>query len=260
MNKPSPVLQLPVVRENRDYGLRFALEVDRDELFSQIVILEHGNGIILARMGTEDLERDWPISNRPGATPENCAKVWLKSTQGKSNQVTSILERIIMATSFPDMTTEQLVEFYNKHSGKDPIKKFENRAIAEKRCSDLLAGLAKPETETGDSTKENEVSTAAQTAANGKTKKVKTVKTKTVKAKKQSEGGAVGKPRENNKYVATSKEHHMHEGSTRKQVYDAIKSAGANGVYRDTIEKKLNIDNVSGYIAKLMEMGYVKQG
>lgn len=36
-------------------------------------------------------------------------------------------------------TTAELVAFYNAHSGKPAIKKFENRAKAEARCAALLA-------------------------------------------------------------------------------------------------------------------------
>lgn len=40
------------------------------------------------------------------------------------------------------MTSRQLVDWHNRHAAK-PVKKFENRAVAEKRCSELMRELSR---------------------------------------------------------------------------------------------------------------------
>ena len=42
--------------------------------------------------------------------------------------------------NFSNMTTPQLVSFYNRHSTK-PIKKFSDRQTAERRCAELFSSL-----------------------------------------------------------------------------------------------------------------------
>lgn len=43
--------------------------------------------------------------------------------------------------NFAQMTTPQLVSFYNRHASK-PVKKFSDRKTAERRCSELFDSLA----------------------------------------------------------------------------------------------------------------------
>lgn len=43
--------------------------------------------------------------------------------------------------NFANMTTPQLVSFYNRHTSK-PIKKFSDRQTAERRCAELFSSLA----------------------------------------------------------------------------------------------------------------------
>ena len=43
--------------------------------------------------------------------------------------------------NFSNMTTPQLVSFYNRHSTK-PIKKFSDRQTAERRCAELFSSLS----------------------------------------------------------------------------------------------------------------------
>ena len=43
-----------------------------------------------------------------------------------------------MTANFNTMTTKQLVDFYNAHSGKPEIKKFRDRETAIRRCSEIV--------------------------------------------------------------------------------------------------------------------------
>jgi hypothetical protein len=46
--------------------------------------------------------------------------------------------------NFSSMTMPQLVSFYNRHSSK-PVKRFSDRAVAERRCSELFSSLMIPQ-------------------------------------------------------------------------------------------------------------------
>lgn len=183
------------VRENNG---RYALEIERGRLFSQVVTIKKRK-IVIAKIVAEDLDRLWPVTKRPEATPAHCAQIWLNSTLRKTERVVAVLNEI--------------------RGGRIQMN--------------WLPEPPKPQ--------------------------VKPPKEKTKIMVATSNKRSVGKPREDNKYCVTRKNHNLQSASTRRRVYDAINSAGKTGVYRSTVEKKLKLDNALQYILKLVESGYVRQ-
>ena len=58
--------------------------------------------------------------------------------------------------NFASMTLSQLVTFHNEHADK-PVKKFRDRATAEKRCVDLMyAALKEPKVESTEAATQTE--------------------------------------------------------------------------------------------------------
>lgn len=52
-----------------------------------------------------------------------------------------------MLTNWSAMTLPQLVSFYNRHAAK-PVRRFSDRATAERRCAELLESLRVPSAKT----------------------------------------------------------------------------------------------------------------
>lgn len=216
---------LPVVRRN--FYRQYAVEIARGRQYSYLIRL--GNGAIVKdKLSIVEVERDWPLTNGEKETPDHCARVWFKSTLKKSPEIRALLEGL-MTLDVKAATTAQLVAFYNERSGKKPITRFSDRATAEKRCAEL----------------------AAQKAA--------APDPDTTPAKKKTGNSNIGAVRTNSKYAVTAKTHHLQAESVRRKVYDAIAKTGATGIYRETLESKLDIKNVTGYVGKLITMGYVKE-